>query len=667
MSTPTNREPKWIWERTDVRRSGSSGDIAKLFKNEGTKQPGVFATGAPRPQATLMAREVIQNSWDAAQELRSVLGAEAPDFELDFTFRILEGQERDGLVERLDLTGLQHQLKLISASGDGARAKVGLGARNALDDLADSDSLQVLVISERGTTGMYGPFTDARSKLYLALISIGYTVKSSGAGGSYGYGKAGLIAGSATRTVIAYTCFRESADDPGVTRRLLGMTYWGQHQLGTDSFTGFARFGLFEDDWVKPFENEEADRLARELGLAVRNPERADELGTTFLLVEPEVEPSDLSVAIGRNWWPAMIDSDDFHARVRRSAGGEMEDFPIRPRKDPLLKPFIRALELATTPQDNAINHEFRKDLGSAPAAAGGAPIGWIGLVADLGGWSYAISEESDDNDSTGAVSHSSLIALVRGPRMVVEYLPYLSGRVPYVRGTFVAAADPLTDDLLRQTEPKAHDAWQTSVAEEGVDPRAPKLADAVLKRIRESVRDFQKRLKPPVPDAGDVRLPVFQDLFRSLMTGNGPSKPKPPPAGLREVSLHPRQWLEIEPNGRDVRLEATVEVSLSTNFTGADSAPVIARFNYRFLEDGTSGEACALDIAPPPGFVRHPDDTFRGVLGRSAVVFSIRSLGYNAEWSGRFTASCDVDRSVPSGTSNESNQQVDQHTEGQG
>ena len=57
---------------------------------------------------------------------------------------------------------------------------------------------------------MGGPFTGTKSKMYLALVSIGFTVKHSGAGGSYGYGKAGLIRGSAIDTVVAYSCFRST-------------------------------------------------------------------------------------------------------------------------------------------------------------------------------------------------------------------------------------------------------------------------------------------------------------------------------------------------------------------------------------------------------------------------------------------------------------------------
>ena len=82
---------------------------------------------------------------------------------------------------------------------------------------------------------MYGAFEGAKSKMFLALISVGYTVKGSGSGGSYGYGKAGLIAGSSTRTVYAYSCFAPQEDDvvdgKPVTRRFLGMSYWGQHSV----------------------------------------------------------------------------------------------------------------------------------------------------------------------------------------------------------------------------------------------------------------------------------------------------------------------------------------------------------------------------------------------------------------------------------------------------
>ncbi len=641
------KQSAWVWERTDEKRSGSSGDVAKLFKHEGAKQPGAFAIGAPRPEATLMAREVIQNSWDAARELRAELGDAAPDFEIEFIFQDHIDESKKSLIERLDLAGLAGQLATVGAQGDDARSKIGLGSSNVLDRLASDSPVKLLTIVERGTTGMYGPFVQARSKLFLALISVGYTVKAVGSGGSYGYGKAGLIAASATRTVIAYTCFRERPDDPEVTRRLLGMTYWGQHEVGDNSFTGFARFGDDDGSWVKPFVNEEADAIAVSMGLDKRDPSKLSDLGTTFVLVDPEVAPEELQVAIGRNWWPAMLD-EAFHPIIRHiDASGLAERFDVRPRKDPLLQSFIRGWELATTPQDNSLPTDYRKDLGNAPGTVGAPPLGSIGLHADLGGWSYSQVEEveQENDDEVANITQVSLVALLRGPRMVVEYYPYAAGKQPFVRGVFVASE--AVDDLLRQTEPKAHDAWLAKGTEEGVDPRAPIVAGEVIKKIRASVRDFQKRLKPPPPDPGDVKLPVFQELFRNLMTGKGPGRPKPPASGPRDVSVHVRQKPVVADNGVDLVLTATVDVALATAYTAADEAAVTARFGYKFLEDGASGEKCNLSVVPPEGFSAADGTTFRGQLGRTSVRFELRSEAYSADWSGRLVVSCEVDKAA--------------------
>ena len=639
-------KPQWHWEQTDPRRSGSSGDIAKLFKNEGVKQPGPFSVGAPEPAATLMAREVVQNSRDAARELQTELGDAAPSFEIEFEFRELVGDGKRSLIGALDLKGLAHQLGRIDAERSATRAKVGLGPVNALDHLEDETPLQVLTISESGTTGMYGPFTQARSKLFLALISVGYTMKEEGSGGSYGYGKAGLIAGSAIRTVVAYTCFRERPDDPGVTRRLLGMTYWGQHEMGTDSFTGFARFGFYSDGWVRPFENDEADMVAKSLGIKLRDPGDLDDLGTTFLVADSEVRPKELSVAIARNWWPAIMEKEFLPLIRSVNASGVTEKFDVRPKKDPLLQSFIRAWELATTQQDNNVATELRKDLGKSPASAGLLPLGFLGAHADLGGWSYGqLPEMSDDDDGEEmATANMSLVALVRGPRMVVEYLALSAGRQPYVRGVFVA--DEAIDELLRQTEPKAHDAWQKKVAEEGVDARAPMVANAVLRGVSRAIRDFQRRLKPPPPDPGDVHMPVFQELFKNLITGKGPGAIKPPPTLLRDVTIELKQKLFVADGDDEVFLRGHADFALSSHMT-SNQAPVIVRFAYRFLEDGSAGEHCLLQVAPPVGFTRCNDGTYSGVLDHDKVRFGFESAPYSPDWAARLVVSCDIDKAA--------------------
>lgn len=629
------RGPNWVWELTDVARSGSSGDLAKLFKNEGVKNPGVLAQNAPAPEATLLARECLQNSWDAARELRSELGDGAPAFQVSFEFGELSGASKGGFAAELDLGGLRAQYERLP--GDPGKV-LGLEDPSCLDDLNDlSRGLSFLRIVEQGTTGMYGPFVGAKSKLYLGLVSIGFTKKGSGAGGSYGYGKAGLISASATRTVIAYTCFRERKDDPRVTRRLLGMTYWGQHDFSDASYTGFARFGHQVEGAVIPFENDQADEVAASLGMTLRSPDQPADLGTTFLLLQPTVEPEDLARAVARNWWPALEDNL-FHVEVRQlnTEGESVDKWVPRPRKDNALQGFIRAYELATVPQDNSVDHEWSRTLAKTNVGSGQLDTGQLGLVADLDGWSYDRPEVEDDEDTQ--VRHRSLVALIRGPRMVVEYLE--AGRQPpFVRGAFVAADD--VDDFLRQTEPKAHDAWLHTDLEDDADHRAGVVAKAVLRKVRAGVLDFRRRLRPPPARSGDVRLPVFQDLARRIMKATS-AVGDPPQSAPRAISVQLAHRLEAV-DDENIVLRGEVSFSLSDNYTAGEVAPVEGEIRYRFVEDARVGADCPLEYDWPDGFAGHDDGRFVGPLGRKRVTVAFASHPYPADWTARLTSACDV------------------------
>jgi hypothetical protein len=456
------------------------------------------------------------------------------------------------------------------------------------------------------------------------LISLGYTAKRDGSGGSYGYGKAGLIRGSAIRTVVAYTAFRERPGDVGVTRRLLGMTYWGQHDLDGVSFTGFARFGReLKSGSVRPFENDEADRLAASLGIEVRDPANVDEHGTTFLLIEPTVRPDDLSSAIARNWWPAL---EDGRMTVTVSAGGSTS--VPRPMKDPILRTFVDAYHLAATDQDNAKPNQYRQTFRRVAIGDRQLRLGALGLVAEPGGWSYESDTDSGDDD----VQHRSLVALVRGPRMVVEYLDVGRGR-PFVRGAFVAHEE--VDELLRQTEPKAHDSWQTRLDELGSDPDAPRVADAVLRRVREHVRKFRDQLRPASRPAEDVRLPELERLFGRIFSSSGTSMPTPQSAE-RPYSISVDESLASAGSGR-IRLTGRVKYALAEHHE-EPSTEVDIVISYRFVEDGGLGEEAELSITPPAGFVQTEQRpyVFRGDLGRRRIAFKFESGPYPADWSGR-------------------------------
>lgn len=635
LTMTLHSDPRWLWEAVNPHVAGMAGDIAKLFKNEVVKKPGVFEVGAPSDVATLLAREVIQNSADSARELRSELGVDAPEFEIDFELHSHSGEAKRRLAAALDLASLADRIR---ATGDPAiRSQLGLSLTDCLDRLGDDTALRTLTIVERGTTGMYGPFVGAKSKMYLALVSIGYTEKASGSGGSYGYGKAGLIRGSHIRTVVAYSCFRERPEDPGVTRRLLGMTYWGQHEAYDTNFTGFARLGQRQGEAVVPFENSAADEVALRLGLDVRDPSDDDGLGTTFLLVDPAVESADLVRAIERNWWPA-IEDDALTATVFDEGTRHVP----RPRRDPVLQPFIEAYDLALSSPDNQQPERKRAVLSSFESSDGQRhKLGSLGLVAESGGWSYAVG----DPDSDGDVKHRSLVALLRGPRMIVEYLEAGMTR-PFVRGTFIADDD--VDDLLRQTEPKAHDAWQTRSDEGGVVTAAPEVAKAVLDRVKRNVNDFRKSLKPPPRPAEDIRLPELEKLFRSLLDSKGNERPPPPP-GDRPFSIKVSQQLVEDESPMHLRLEGSIRFSLVDRDGLPDLCWALLTVSFRIMEEGGVGEEVPLTLVVPEGFIVTGGQPSRceGMVGHGHVDLEFVSAPYRADWTCRLKAEAEIIRSI--------------------
>lgn len=624
----------WSWETVDTARGSSSGDISKLFKNESIKEPGFLAQGAPSVAATQLARESIQNSWDAARELtESLESTEESRFRIRFRFRSVTGDEKQGVVSNLDMGNLRRRTGLVD------RLDLGLGTDDALRTLDDPDvPLRLLYIEEYGTTGMGGAWNAKQSKLFLALVTVGFTQKAVGAGGSYGYGKAGLVRGSRLHMVAAHTRFREEPGDPGITSRFLGVTYWGQHDIDGESFTGFARLGQQLPNETVPLENLDADHQAMMLDMPTRDGTRFDELGSTFLLPDPSVEPDDLLKAIERNWWPAVIDRR-FRIEVVDESGAQRP----RPMRDPDLRPFIRAFQLASNAQDNEPRDELRRDLGTYKPAGSERRLrlGTLGLKADLTGWSYATNTDAED----AGVHHASLVALVRGPRMIVEYL--VCGRAqPYLRGVFLANED--IDELLRQTEPSSHDSWEFKTVDEGVDPLAPKVADRVIRSVRQSVRDFQRQIKPPPIRERDIRTPFFDELMGGFFQSRGRSGRRIGPTSKRPLSIHVDQGVTPYDDEDRIMMVGTVTLEVRPEVVADTDSPhrLSTRIRYVFDEDGNMGADCDIDVDPPPRFMVKRTDrgvVLDGEIGPTPLEFAIRSEPYESDWSGQLIVEADL------------------------
>ncbi|WP_419943818.1 hypothetical protein [Candidatus Poriferisodalis sp.] len=624
---------KWQWPLVNAMTFGAGGDQSKVFRNEEVKAPGFFAADSIPADAALLAREAIQNAWDAARERReSQVPADRLPFEIRFRFLDVEGASADALIDRLGL----EELAARSASVDDLR-QVGLAERDCFTDLADGEDLRLLEVYESAGGGMGGCWGTPQSKLWLAMCSSGYTPAVDGRGGSFGYGKAGLIRASATRTVIAYSCFDGLAEDGDVTRRLLGMTYWGPHELGGQHYQGWAHFGAGDSaDEIVPAIDDEADALAASLGLELRAPDQPDQIGTTMLLVCPTVDPHDLKRAVERFWWPALEEGGDLQFEVSiidETAGpqrGRDGGLAPRPKSSPNLRPFIDAYQVATTPQD-ARREQVRKHRIGPHAQYD--KVGDLGLVAQLPGWSQPHSGEPDDAEDD-EVPHRSLVALVRSPCMVVEYF-VAREKSPHIRGVFVA--DEAVNEALRQTEPKLHDAWEINSDSADVQPEHTAVAKFVRDRIKTHVAGFSRVITPPPPPPEQLRLPEWDRLMRSLWRGSGGGRPPPPPPGPRPFTILPGEQLAQALDGR-LELSGSARIGFSEHHDPAtdprDEIEVVIRCG--FVAEDRRSDWLDIEIGAPEGFSAKPDKphVFAGrLVAGQDVAFEYICEPYEPDW----------------------------------
>jgi hypothetical protein len=481
-----------------------------------------------------------------------------------------------------------------------------------------------------------------------ALLRVGEANDKQGAGGAFGFGKAGLIAASATRIIFAYSAFKEVESEPGVSRRLLGVTYWKTHQRGPQNLklSGWARFGsevitrqiarndaetIFRS--AEPFVNEEADRIAQKLGIDVRDVDNPEQTGTTFLLVDPTIDADQLKVAIERYWWPAMIDQDS-GLKVRITDYDGSDKSPEIPTHDPHIGPFIEAFAIAQKAAAPKNPNHGRYSLGTHKPHKdpNEYTLGVVGLVAEPDSWSFP--------DANDGVEHKTIVALVRGPQMIVNYLTFSNLGIPHIRGFFVA--DESIDELLRQTEDSAHTKWEDKISSN--NPSAPIIAKEVKKRLREKVVEFKQQFAPPPPKPGDNNLPVLDDLSK-LMKGR---KKKPPPVEPRQVLVRLIEPAHRAPS-RDEMLtcEATVEFEIADWVwpeISVQTVEILVSLSLSFVEDGGTGDEVEIKATcSKNNFTRQSTVAkqliYTGALEKGEVVqFKIRSEKYAPDWSVRFS-----------------------------
>lgn len=638
--------PEWKWIRSYPGDPDLDGNIGRMYGSETSEPPKSLKSLFPEytessVRACMFVREAVANSWDAFST--SIHGHD--DFELHFRFRTLSLLETRNLAKVLDLGNLRQRIDDVGPTRAHARRTLGLTEIDCLSDL--TLPIRVLEVSERWGGGMGGAWNAGDSAMERALIKVGRAQQNQEAGGSYGYGKAAVAQGSNIISVIAYSCFPPSENDP-VTRRLLGATYWGEHNTaagtGKPGFRGWALFGDHSGAHTRALEDSAADEVASKIGLAPRQSGVDEDFGTSFLFVDPSFSRADLEAALLCFWWPALLQtrSRRLHVFVSddESPASEIKIDGEHPQLGPFVRTYKAAESLLEESKEPHADPHVDEELGLEVSQ----------LVVD-GGVAAAVGllETSEPG-----VAGESLVAIMRSHRMVICY--ERATGTPVTRGVLLAADS--SNRALRLTEPPEHHFWRKKKAKAG-DPGEPedyRFAKVLLAEFTARWAEFRRARSPKVEArrgwtpsfSGFLGVPGEAKKGTRVDPGEKKEKKKRPEREVYVHLVHPDDFHEVERPTRQAGQSAdTLQALATVEFGIVDTErnpelEVEFELKCRVSEEGGSGEPLAITVDPVKGSVdvREIENgdrghaRFYGVLRNSKKArFTVVTDDYSNEW----------------------------------
>lgn len=625
---------RWDFQRRLPGRPNASGDITRLFNTGDSRPPRSFSRLLNRSEessisAAIYGREGIANCVDASLARSD----RAEMFSLEAEFRALTGQQSIDYWDLLDLSNLAGRAGDRSVS----RKDLGLGAKDCLSEGREKP-LRLLTVRERFGGGMPGGLDDPRSVLVRALLNVGEAQEMAGAAGSYGFGKAAVAQASRIRVVLAYTCAPAFDGDP-VTRRLLGVTYWGMHDLGSERYTGWALYGRQDNNETATFEDDKADQLALQLGLDIRDPEEPSDQGTTFVLIEPTFGAADLVGAIEVFWWPLLQQSRSaqFKFVVRDEDGNSLT--PQIDETHPELGQFVRTFRRA----EDVGDEQEAPHSDTATTHSGDAGV-------------TALEKKLDESPIEG-----SLVAKMRSPLMVVAYESMPRANPPLV-GVFVSHES--TNENLRRVEPPEHDKWHARNVG-GLNATSDDLR--ISRSVRSEIDDTVNALRAPDPPPVHG-IAAFSKFFPAVDVKA--ARPRPPrPKGQRRqrlVRVHlvhdtGDEVIDVERPQRHVERDGRLRASAEVRFfldeqrakrVGREFLDATITIGAKIDEDGSGGEWLPAEVEQRR---RNGESTFKrrtpaGVFpsvfeGRfhigENIHFVLETSPYEADWTIELNFDC--------------------------
>lgn len=595
----------WLFHASDPM-GGAAGEA---FANT-LKSPGML------PEHVL-AREAIQNSVDA--------GLPGSKVEVRFRESVVKGAAKTAFVQAADLGHIAERA-----------TELMLSEPNCLATLdKPQQALRLLYVEDYNAFGLSGDPHDKKSNFYRLLLSLGDRSKSRTAqgstGGSYGFGKSVYSSSSAIQTIFAYTRF----EDGSVERtRIFGCGYFVSHDFEKSPYSGRAWLGMppKQDEQgrviVDPIEGAEADELAAKLGFTLRG---AGELGTSILIVDAAVNIKAIERGIEDWWWPRLIENK-LDVVLRDSDG--LDHFP-KPKKNPVIKPFIEAYDVA---------------VGRAVPRAGVHKLATFNKESglEMGRCGFVVAPLDPSGNQIVSAERINSVALIRRPLMVVAYHA-VSQANPAIVGAYVAPDEQEVENVLRKSEPPAHDRWDpgsTNLRDE--HHKASGIVQSILNRIKTQLRKFQSEAAPATPVKQRRMTQLERALGAYFKPSGSPGSPPPPNASPSPLHLEfSKAPYAEEAEGGMLRMKSSFTVRLDDT-SEEDSVPLRLQMNCPVLEDNNEeGDNLPLSVAIE-GVDAVSDEadpwTYRFTLGKSGKAkFKVESAPYDPAWTVRLRP--DIDR----------------------
>lgn len=455
-------------------------------------------------QAETFLRETLQNACDQKVE---------PGSQIDF------------IVDAFQVTGKRK----VAYDDFLAEGRLG-GDPLGLGKLKELKSFEALVVADVGTNGLKGPLDasidETPSNFAGFFFNIGRQNLESNSGGAFGLGRTVLTNASDYSTIIVYSQFLDSKGRRG--SRLMGMAIRGAFTYNSRKFTGRHWFGQPPKDdlgLVRPFENNDAEKLAQELDLKKYLGDRtgfvAIVIGNTLIENpdKPVLSQNQRQEAIDAiheaaciYGWPHMLGSKkqrsvNFHFYCDGKERAEKN-----PAQMPVLSNFVKCYEAL---QQQTIGVE-NTEIFFSPQQGKREPTGNLT-------WLSTPSNTQDLEFAKRGLIPLSAVALMRQANFVVKYLEVTQKADQVVtRGVF--KSNERYDRDFRKSEPVAHDDWIPTKLQLKPHARNP------IKQTLENIRENFKKLAGlrPTEEGGSPSV-VLGNVVGRLLDGlalTGPLKP---------------------------------------------------------------------------------------------------------------------------------------------